>query len=1167
MSLKVFLLGQFNLQANNLSLNLSSRPAQSLLAYLVLHPGVRHRRETLAALLWPESQESNARSYLRQALWRVRKSFTSGSLTWQDYLQINDVSIIFDKQSDYWLDADQLIAVPETQSINSLIEVVNLYKGELLPGFYDEWIVLERDHLNSAYQQKMNTLIDCLVEERQWDDVLIWSENWILRGNAPEAAYRALMIAHMERGDQNLAMASYQRCEEALDRELGVRPSRETEQLFKKLRDGEAIKIPTTYSIAATEAEIPPFLTQGKEGIEKNLFVARASELVRLENFLHQAKLGNGSIALITGEAGSGKTSLIQEFTQRTLDAHSDVVVANGNCNAHSGIGDPFLPFREILELLTGDVESRWAAGAITTEQARSLWNTLPTTIQSIIDVGPDLIDTFVAGSGLINRASLAAQIDDAYLEELKVLFRHKSTGLVDPSPQQQNLLDQYTRVLQLLSQQSTLILIVDDLQWADLGSLSLLFHLGREISGFKILVIGAYRPEEVALERAGDRHPLEPVLNELKRIYGDINVNLDRIGSLEFVEAVIDSEQNLLGSSFREMIFKQTAGHPLFTIELLRGLQERGDLIQDKDGYWIEGSLLDWDKMPSRVEAVIAERIGRLKDPMQEVLRIASIEGELFTSEVLAQVLDIDPRDMLSCLSTELEKKHRLIKAHSIQRKENQLLSSYRFQHILFQKFLYSSLDEIERVHMHENIGRALENIYKEQEDRYLIAPQLVRHFHEAKNTTKEIDYLYQAGIRAIQMSAYQESISHLTRALDLLMTQPTTNERSETELHIQLALGNAWIGPKGYGQGVESAYTRARELCEELGEKQTLCQVIGQLSIVHFVRGEYSEARELAEEALMLAEQLGEPVYIVLGHWYLGFIWFYLADFKKVRAHLKYVLEYYDPQEHHSEFVNMRGSDAGISALSYEALCLWILGFPDQANKIGQEAIALARDQNHPFTLVDVLCYGGCMLRSAQHDTQKLSYYAEQMAEIALTRKFAGWTGQSISFLGEALARQGRHEEGIEMIQKGISDDIALYSRCSIIGAYRSLAEAQLHAGLIDQGMDTLNETLNLAESMSENLWKPELFRIQAALLLSKNDEICAEDSLMKSIQIAKQQEAKSWELRSVIDLAYLWAKQGRYQEAHQTLSEIYNWFTEGFDTTDLRAAKKLLAELSSK
>jgi DNA-binding SARP family transcriptional activator/predicted ATPase len=1165
MSLKVYLLGQFKLQANDQSFNLTSRPAQSLMAYLVLHPGVEHRRETLAALIWPDTMDSNARSYLRQALWRIRKSFSGTSLSWEDFFQINDLSVNFRVDSDYWLDVDQLVNPALDIKEDELIEIVSCYKGELLPGFYDEWIVLERDRINAAYHQKMSSLLERLLETGQWGEVVNWSEKWILIGSSPEPAYRALMRAYANLGNQTMVVATYQRCVEALSRDLDLDPSPETKQLFEQLRDIEKKSQDTTVTIHPSQSKTPAFLSGDLIKVEKNLFVARENELTQLEDFLLKTLSGMGNVVFITGEAGSGKTSLIQEFTQCVQGSYSDVLVAIGNCNAHSGRGDPFLPFREILELLTGDVEARWAAGAVTTEQARSLWNSCPVAIQAILDVGPDLIDTFVAGSGLFDRAFLAAPIDGNYLEELKDLVRRKSTGLADPNPQQQNLLDQYTRVLQLLSRQSALIIIVDDLQWADLGSISLLFHLGREITGFKILVIGAFRPEDVALERGGERHPLKPVINELKRNYGEIGVNLDRIGSLEFVEAVIDSEKNSLGSSFREMIFKQTSGHPLFTIELLRGLQERGDLIQDQDGSWIEGSQLDWDKMPSRVEAVIAERIGRLKQPMQDVLRIASIEGEVFTSEALAQVLDIDPRDMLSCLSTELEKKHRLVKAHSIQRRDNQLLSSYRFQHILFQKYLYSSLDEIERVHLHESIGIALEDLYKEQEDRYLIAPQLVRHFHKAKIITKEIDYLYLAGKRAIQMSAYQESISHLSKALDLLMTLPATKKRSETELNIQLALGNAWVGPKGYGKGVESAYTRARKLCEHLGEKQTLCQVLGQLSIMHFVRAEYDKARKLAEKALILAEQLKEPVYIALGHWYLGFIWFYLADFKKVRAHLKYVLEYYDPQEHHRELVMMRGSDAGISALSYEALCSWILGFPDKANKISQEAIALAREQNHPFTLVDVLCYGGCMLGAFQHDPQKLSYYAELMADIALTRKFAGWSGQAISFQGEALAKQRRHREGIEKIQKGISDDISIYSRCSLIGAYRALAEAQLDAGLIDQGMGTLTETMNLAESMGENLWKPELYRIHAALLIEKRDEVTAEESLLKSIQIAQQQEAKSWELRATIDLARLWIKQGKKEDARHALTGIYEWFTEGFESSDLVNAKEILEQLS--
>jgi DNA-binding SARP family transcriptional activator/predicted ATPase len=1165
MSFKIYLLGQFSLQANNLPLELPSRSAQSLLAYLVLHAGVSHRRETLANLLWPETSETNARGYLRQALWRIRKSLGSGSLAWQDYLQINDISVTFNSLSDYWLDADLIVQPTGSQTVEEMIEILNLFQGELLPGFYNEWIVLERDRFSAAFHQKINLLLECLVDNKQWDEVLKWGEQWILLGYSAEPAYRALMLAHAGLGDQSMVLATYKRCAEAMDRELGLIPSPETQQLFEQILDGERSTVSSIPFSPVPTTELPSFLDDEADEVEKYLFVARESELIQLERFLNQAESGQGRVVFITGEAGTGKTALIQEFTKRAQNSHNDLIVASGNCNEHSGIGDPYLPFREILELLTGDVESRWAAGALTSEHARLLWKTLPLSAQALLDVGPDLVETFVAGNALITRAAASTPIRTEWLDGLNELVKHKTTGTVDLNPNQHNLFDQYTRVLQELSRQVLLVLVIDDLQWADLGSISLLFHIGRQIMGCNILIVGVFRPEEIALERDGNRHPLMSVLNEFKREYGEITVNLDQTQGADFIEALIDHEPNLLGLSFRKMLYEQTHGHPLFTIELLRGLQESGGLIQDQHGNWIEGSELDWETMPGRVEAVIAERIGRLSIPMQAALRVASLEGEVFTAEVVAQIQGIDAREMLEYLSTELERKHRLVKAHSIQRMNGQLLSSYRFQHHLFQKYLYGSLDEVERVHLHEQVGTVLEGLYSDQEKKIAIAPQLARHFHEARIADKEIDYLRLAGERAVQMSAYQEAITHLTKGLELLMTQPDTQARAQRELTLQLGLGKAWVGPEGYGTEVKLAYTRSRELCEKIGDNHQLCHVLGELSVLHYVQAKYFEARELGEEALSLAQQLKDPILVAVGHWYLGFIWFSLGEYKTAQAHLKHVISFYNAGQHHRSFVVLRGSDAGISALSYDALCLWCLGYPDQAYQNSQEAIAIARELNHPFTLVDALSYAGCLLHSMRHDTYNLRDYAQQMKKIAFEKGFAGWTESAVCFQGEVIARLGQFQEGIAQIREGIEGHKSSPIRCPLIGALHSLAEVLLVAGLSEEGLSTIGEAINLMETTGERLWEADLYRVRAELLLLQNDDFGAEESLQKAIQVARQQEAKSWELRATSVLARLWFMHGKKEEAHQILSEIYSWFTEGFDSPDLKDARKQLEELS--
>jgi predicted ATPase len=256
-------------------------------------------------------------------------------------------------------------------------------------------------------------------------------------------------------------------------------------------------------------------------------------------------------------------------------------------------------------------------------------------------------------------------------------------------------------------------------------------------------------------------------------------------------------------------------------SIELLRGLEEQGALVRDSEGCWVEGPALDWETLPARVEAVIAEHIGRLAESLQAVLRVASVEGEVFTAEVVARVQAAEEGEMVRRLSGELARQHRLIRAEGIQRIDGQRLSHYRFRHILFQRYLYNRLDEVERTHLHEVVARALEALHEGQREETAaiaaIAPQLARHFEEAGIAEKAIPYLRRAGERAVQLSAYEEGIAHLTRGLSLLTALPDPGvqdsrvERAQQELALQLALGMAWVGRQAYGPQGERAYSRA--------------------------------------------------------------------------------------------------------------------------------------------------------------------------------------------------------------------------------------------------------------------------------------------------------------------------------------------------------------------
>lgn len=530
----------------------------------------------------------------------------------------------------------------------------------------------------------------------------------------------------------------------------------------------------------------PAFLdwSAEKTADEEPLFVAREVELDQLNGWLEEAIQGNGRVGFVTGEAGRGKTSLLAEFARRAQKHHKSLVVANGLCNAFSGAGDPYLPFRQVMGMLAGDVEADWAGGTISQERAVRLWRLAPFTLKTLLTDEQVLIDTFIPSAILARISATHQDSPTDWREALDRIQRDRSRRL---NLEQRQLFEQFYELLHRLAARQPLLLLLDDLQWADSATVNLFFHLGRRLPGSRILIVGAYRPSEVALGRLdidvseNQRHPLEAIVHELKRHYGEIELDLSRFMPDEgqaFVDALLDSEPNQLDADFRQALFWRTKGHPLFTVELLRTLQEQGDLVPDENGHWQAASSLSWGALPARVEAVIAQRIGRLSDDLRQVLRIASVEGETFTAQVVAQALHMEERSLLHALSQELDNRHRLVRERDEIEIGDQFLTHYQFRHALFQQYLYNSLSAAERRLLHGDIARALETLYGDEPG--LVVVQLAYHFRHAGERRKALDYARQAAVRAETMYAFDEAIEYVNIAL----TQIRPGEQPEMRL-----------------------------------------------------------------------------------------------------------------------------------------------------------------------------------------------------------------------------------------------------------------------------------------------------------------------------------------------------------------------------------------------
>jgi predicted ATPase/DNA-binding SARP family transcriptional activator len=1144
-----------------------SRKALALLGYLAVQ-GQPAPRERLIDLLWEDKTESRGRANLSWVLGRI-------SSLLPDLLQADRHTVHFQPTVPYWLDIDAFKELEAEGSPASLESAVELYGGELLEGLhfqgcaeFELWVAGEREWWRQRVIAVLRELVGHYRRRGEYDEGLRFAQEVLALEPWREEAHRQVMQLLAWTGQRGAALAQYESCRQALLDELDVEPAAETEMVYQQIRDGE-LDIPVSPS--HFPAKRPLFLD--KEGpAEPPVFVGRENELARLDGYLARALAGEGLVVFVVGNAGQGKTALMQEFVRRAQATYPDLVVAGGSGNAHTGMGDPYLPFREILSLLSGDIQARWAAGAMSKDQASRLWQTLPLAAAALVETGPDLIDLFVRGGALFERATRAAPNEADWLPQLRRLVVRKAASPPDPSLQQSALFDQYTRVLETLARSRPLVLVLDDLQWADAGSTSLLFHLGRRIEGSRILVVGAYRPEEVALRRESKRHALQPVVNELKRHFGDIVVDLGRADGRQFVEAFLDTEPNRLDDAFRETLYRQTRGHPLFTVELLRGMQERGDLVQDREGRWVKGTALDWETLPPRVEAVIAERIGRLPKGLQDALTLASVEGETFTAEVVAEVRGIDEQEVVGSLSGELGRRHRLVKAQGIVHADGQCRSLYRFRHILFQKYLYSSLDRVEQAYLHRAVGTALEALYGEGTNE--IALQLARHFQQAGIADKAVDYLREAGERAVRMSAHEEAIAHFSRGLEVLETLPETPARDQQELALRVGLGVSLQATRGYGAPeVGRTYARAYELCRQasnrglvrgMGGMPQPFPVLGLLLMFYSVHGEHHKADEIAEQLLELAEQAEDPLLVAVARWQRGVESLYLGEFAEARAHLEKVIAFYRPQEHHS-LAFRYGLDPGVMSLSAISWALWALGYPEQALRRSREALALARELSHPPSLTLAYVYA-CTTHGFCRDWPTVQLSAEKCMQLSTDHGLQYWSTGGLLCRGSALAAQGRTEEGMVQLREGIAMARSMGTELMMPHGLVRLAEACRRAGQAQKGLAAVADALATVNRTGERFCEAEAHRLKGELLwLEGADEADVETCFLRAIEVARRQRATSWELRAVMSMSRLWQEQGKEQEARRLLADAYDRFTEGFETPDLQEARSLLEALS--
>jgi DNA-binding SARP family transcriptional activator len=939
-----------------------SDSTRALLAYLCSEPGRPATRAVLAEMLWPERPGGAALSNLRHVLSVLRKALGDRESE-PRFLLADRNSVTVAATPDIWVDLvefERLAATPADQegAVDAWERCVELWRGPLLQGIqvragveWDEWLVVTAERARRQFAGVLRSLVTCHERAGDWSRAVPIAERLTEVDPWDERAHRQFMRLLSGSGEGARALAHFADLNKRLETELGSAPDAGTTALADQIRVGDM-------SRADPELEItyPEFLRTTHSAAPPPLFVGRERELGFLRSHLEAALAGGGRVVMVAGEAGSGKTMLAAEFRQRATEA-AGLLVAQGRSNAYGGLGDPYLPFREVLGVLTGDVEASLGAGAISREQATRLWEAIPHTARLTYERGPSLLGVMVNGMLLAGRAEQAIPGAD-WLERLRNRAEVVANRPPVPERMQPALFDEYTALVHGIAIAHPLVLVIDDLQWADRASVALLWHLARRLDGQRVLIVGLYRPEEIT-DSADGVHPLEPVIHELQAAMPDCTIELgpDR----DFVDALVDSEPNELDDEFRARLFSYTDGHPLFTVEMVRGMQDRADIRRNQAGVWTARESLDWHGLPTRVEAVIAQRIARLPSDLQRDLMVGAVQGEEFAASTVAAVRE--DADASARLEMESTSPHRIIEPSSVTRVDGRLVAHHRFRHILFQRYLYGQLDEAERVRLHEETGLAIEALYRGHPE--LPVVDLAHHFDEARLAESAISYLQLAGQRAFSMSANEEAIRHYQRAVDLLVDVPDSPQRDNLELGLLVALAASVMAVRGYAaQELDRIGPRVREMCDRLEPSPMTALALTGLSHFSTIRASHLDALRLAREVRTVAEDLADPGLTVLGSYLVGYEETWQGQLSSGHDHMGMAHQGYDPEQH-GWLVYALGQAVGPEALVWDAFNMAHRGYPDQAIRMAEEGIALGRSIGHPFSLCHALGIGGVLVR----------------------------------------------------------------------------------------------------------------------------------------------------------------------------------------------------------
>jgi predicted ATPase len=826
-----------------------------------------------------------------------------------------------------------------------------------------------------------------------------------------------------------------------------------------------------------------------------------------------QVKAGLGQVVLLRGEAGIGKSRLIEELKDRLADE----------------------PHRR-LECYSSPYYQNTAWHPITDLLHRILGWHPDETPEAKLDKLEQMLRPYrlpLDESVLL----LASLLSLGVAEERYVPLD------LNPQRQRQKTLEALVAIIMEWSQHQPVLLILEDLHWTDPTTLELLELLIAQAPIASLYILAACRPE------------FQPPWN-YRSYVTEITVNRLSQRQIEtMAEQVVGGKH--LPEDVSQHIVDKTDGVPLFVEELTKAVLESGHLQEHNGHYEIIDPLALWS-IPATLQDSLMARLDRFVTA-KAVAQYAAVIGRQFSYDLLHAVSQVDE----STLQRELR---RLVEAELLYQSGFPPHATYLFKHALLQDVAYQSVLKRTRTQYHQRIAEVLAEQFPQTVE---TQPELLaHHYTEAGLHEQAIGYWQRAGEQAIQRSAHLEAIKHLTQGLELLKELPLTlEERTQQELMMYIALGTSLAATKGAAAPeAGQAYNRARELCRQTEHHSQNFPVLFGLWRFYLISAQLLTAKELASQLLCHAQRMQDPDVLVEMHLALGSSLFFLGDLTASQEQLEQGMSYYDSRLHRSHTF-FYGHDPGVVQLSHLSLVLWLLGFPNRAQQNSDDTLMLAREVSHPYSLVLALSYTS-LLHQFRREMQDVQGRTEEVISLATEQGFTQWVVHHMMLQDYCMAESSERENAIDQFCRSLSNWQATGASLALPYYLALLAEVYETANRADEGLATVHEAINIVDKTGERWFEAELYRLTGELLLKQSipDVTQAEAAFQQALDIARSQQAKSWELRAAMSLSRLWQQQGKRSEAHDLLAPVYNWFTEGFDTADLIEAKTLLEALKA-